>query len=167
MAIAKQENRSFTEIHDERMKNVEVNAKTSFVPKAGENIQALAEEAYKGDQKKIEEYKTKITNSLAKYMAEGKTVDDLWAWLVTQNCTETAIINGKLRFFGEATDEEGKTLKKELNISDFLKPVEVKAVSSLTETFESERTKEIDNTRLALNELLAEIQGTEKPTSSS
>lgn len=163
----KKEKKSFVDQHRERMETVQeqVNGKVPFNEDAHKNAEELAKVIYKDKPEKIERYKEKILRSLEKHLAEGKTIEDLWSWLKEQHCTTTAIIKGLLRFFGETTDEEGKKVEKELNIAGFLKPPRIKATSEEGESIAMLHAKEIQNTRQSLSDLLAEIQGGEKPSS--
>ena len=128
-----------------------INVETPFSPNADRNITALAETGF-ADLEQRKRYKEKIIASLKAHLKDDVSIDDLWKYLEKNYCQTTAIIEGILRFFAGSKGEN------EIGIAKFLKPVEIPADPMLRTVLDQERAKEIDKTKTALNDLLAEIK---------
>jgi len=129
-----------------------LNADTRFSSNPDKNIRMLAERAHPESREEQDRYAAKIKNSLSVHMQDGKTVEQLWKFLVSKNCQTTAIIEGILRFFA------GQKGENEIAISEFLKPVRIEAKTSLEKEMGKVRTEQITKTRSDLQTLLAEIK---------
>lgn len=134
-----------------------VNAETRFSPDPDRNIGQLAEKAFPGNKEEQERYSEKIKTSLKAHLNEGVTIESLWTYLKEQYCQTTAIIEGILRFFAGTRGE------KEISLAKFLRPLEIEADSNLHKTLNEERDKQINTTRSALTDLMAEIKA-QNPT---
>jgi len=89
-----------------------------------------------------------ISKNFADALDKGKTVEDVWKYLQDNGCNMAAIIEGLLRFFRM---EEGKGIK-EIEISKFLKPLEMKigAEGSVTYAYLEQRKNLMQQTAGAL-----------------
>lgn len=143
--------RNFIEKADDVQERISetINASTEFNPNPDKNISNLAEKAYPKDKAEQERYAEKISASLRDYIKGENPINDLWDFLSEQNCAQTTIVEGILRFFNN--------IKKEINISEFQKNIQT-APDTVTESFKEGRKEKFASTMANLQELMKEIQ---------
>ena len=144
---------SVESFEEEATKYEPINAKVEFSTNAQTNIKQLAQKAFPKNTSEQVRYAAKIEASLNKYVAEGENINTLWAHLKSEKCQTTAIMDGDLRFFA------GPKGENELDIADFLKPLDIVAKPQKTRLkFEVKETKTKMDFRKEREKFLAEMQ---------
>ena len=108
---------SFKEQNELYNRNLNVRAELNADPK-----KTFEDLAKKASEKNPAITPDSIAKNFRDALKDGTKVEDVWKYLEDNGCNMAAIIEGLLRFF---KTEEGKGVK-EIAISDFLKPLEMK-----------------------------------------
>lgn len=114
--------------------NRNLNVRVDFNINPETTLKALAEKASEKNPNLTEE---SIKQNFADALKNGTNIEQVWKYLQDNGCNMAAIIEGLLRFF---KTEEGKGVK-EIAISDFLKPLEMKigAEGTITHAYLEQR----------------------------
>lgn len=110
----------------------------------------LAAEAFPGNKQQQREYAKRIHDSLKNHLAPGRSMEELWTHLKSQNCDIVAIIQGFLNFFS------GKENK--INIDDFFNVGGFSAELPEDKKYAEDRETAMSGTREALADLLADLK---------
>lgn len=115
---------------NERMEkkfNTTLNVESAFNPDFNVVLNELGKKAA---EKNPELSAESIKQNLIDTLKPGKTLDDVWAYLQSKDCQTAAIMDGHLKFFA------GPRGAKEISLSEFYKPMEMKIGGEGTLTHE-------------------------------
>ncbi len=134
----------------EKKFNTNLNVESNFNPDLNLALNDLGKKAQEKNNLLNAE---SIKQNLQSNLAEGKTVEDAWAFLQSKNCKTIAIINGDLRFFA------GPKGSNEIMLSELYKPLEMKIDREGTVTHEYllRRQEMMNQTMQALQALKGEL----------
>lgn len=155
---------SVTAYYEQEKENIDKKAEvnTSFIEfnlNADENIRQLAAAAFKNPDEATR-YEGTIRASLKKYLRPDLTIDIFWGELRKLGCSDIQIQKGIMKYF--RTELEGSERKKvEIQIHQFLKPLEIPATSredkALDTSMVRARNEVMANTGRELQNLLQQI----------
>lgn len=106
--------------------NTELNVQTAFTDNPDEVFAKLAEEAKKTNPALTAE---SIKQNFMDTLQAGKNLEEAWQYLKTKDAQTAAIIQGLLRFFA------GNVNSKEISLTEFFKPQEMKIGGEGTLTY--------------------------------